>query len=144
MTVSTSCQGQSFAGSLREGQTWPIVDRVYWPDGTLADNATSGAHGVDDVTLSVYDEQGASPSIAIYTATLTTTSLFSAAVVTSNSYWTIDAGGYNFLYLSAPTDFEQVGEHTYTFEFVLNADASNTVKGKTLRYSIRCAGIWSL
>jgi hypothetical protein len=129
MTVSTAIQSQAFSGSMREGQAWPIVSREYWPDGVLIDGSlTSGIHGMTSVTVEVFDEQGASANVAVFTASgIVPSTVFYAVIQPADGFWTLDTGGYNFHYILLPTSFDQQGGHTYRIEVTIALHASNTV-----------------
>lgn len=109
-----------------DGENWVIMGRLYWPDGALLDQSTSGTDGIVDVTLTVYDEStNGDPSTAIYApSNLTVASVLFASLQT-DGFWTLDATGYNFRKAIPFNAFEAHGGHTYRIEFRFNPHADN-------------------
>lgn len=120
---------------VNDGEGFLAIDRLTWPDKTLFTEAVTGTYGIVDVSLSVFDEDGADPTTAIYTASP------NLAVATAGSYpqssgvlydslqtnavWDLDATGFNFAHWIAPTLFAREGGHVYRACYTFNPHSSN-------------------
>lgn len=114
---------------VNDGEGWLAIDRLAWPDGTLFTESVSGSYGIDDVSLAVYDEDGADPTTAIYTASPNLAVATPGGVLydalQTDGYWTLDSTGYNFRHWILPTLFVREGGHVYRAEYTFNPDSSN-------------------
>lgn len=120
---------------VNDGEGFLAIDRLAWPDKTLFTEAVTGAYGIVDVSLSVYDEDGPAPTTAVYTATrnVATTGSYPSSTagvlydaLQTNAIWEIDATGFNFADWISPTAFDRTGGHVYRAEYVFNAWAGAT------------------
>lgn len=125
--------------SFREGETLILLDRAYWPDGTLLTNAATGTYGVSATAYRIYDLDGTSPSTTIYSSGSVSTLSFASNQ--TDGYWTRDNDGYNLRASIPSTAFESVGGHRYRVEVVLTPHSGNSFGSQFLVYEAVCEAV---
>lgn len=120
-----------------ESEPIVIVDRVYWPDGTLMTNAGSGVYGVTSVVYRMYDLDGADPTTVLYSSGSIAHPSF--ASLQTDGYWTRDNTGYNIRFTVPFSAFEARGGHRYKIELNFTLHASNTFGAAWTTYVATCS-----
>lgn len=105
-----TCNGKPTVGYVTEDGGASFLARLVGHSGSNVTQASLSA-----ITVKVFDMDSADPDTEVYSETLTISSVIFDTLQT-DSRWTVDTTGYNFLHAMSATAFP-TGGHNYRVEY---------------------------
>lgn len=108
----------------REDSTATVLARLTARDGSGSATGVNGEGNwlqqadISTITCAVFDLDSTTPSTAINEPTVTIADVILDTPVTTNTLWTKDLKGYNFIHDLGPANFP-TGNHTYRVEYTV-------------------------